>query len=214
MDESLSSLRNEYGRYALHETEAGDDPVILFRRWMREALHAKLPEPNAMTLATVKPDGKPAARIVLLKELDDSGFVFYTNYESAKGQELGALPSAALVFLWLQMERQVRVEGAVERTTREETEAYFLSRPRASQIGAWASSQSRPVESREAVQRRYEELERTYADGDIPVPDRWGGFRVLPEMIEFWQGRPGRLHDRLRYTLKPEGGWNRERLEP
>lgn len=209
----LAALRESYTRAGLTEAEAGPDPFALFTRWFEEAVTARVPEPNAMTLATVGEDGQPAARIVLLKELDAEGFVFYTNYESRKGRDLAARPRAALVFWWVALERQVRVEGTVERVPAAVSDAYFAARPRDSQLGAWASEQSRRVESRETLAARLTELEAQFEGQEVPRPPHWGGYRVVPTLLEFWQGRPSRLHDRIVYTREDEA-WSRERLAP
>jgi pyridoxamine 5'-phosphate oxidase len=210
---SLSDLRKEYIRAGLDESDADPDPIEQFRKWFDEALAADLHEPNAMTLATATPDGKPSARIVLLKGFDARGFVFYTNYEGRKGRELAENPRAALVFYWGELERQVRVEGHVWRVLEEESDAYYASRPRGSRLGAWASAQSRSVERRELVEERLRELEREYTGREVPRPPFWGGYRVEPEEIEFWQGRENRLHDRLVYRWSSDG-WRIERLQP
>ncbi len=210
---SPAELRKEYMRRGLSESELDPDPIRQFQRWFDEATSAGLIEPNAMTLATPARDGHPSARMVLLKGFDARGFVFYTNYESRKGGELEQNPQAALVFFWVELERQVRVEGRVERAAPEESDAYFASRPLGSQIGAWASAQSRVIAGREPLERRTAELEDEYAGREVPRPSQWGGYRVVPHVIEFWQGRPSRLHDRLRYRQK-DGGWIVERLSP
>ena len=196
------------------ESEANPDPIEQFRTWFDEALASNLHEPNAMTLATATPAGRPSARIVLLKGFDERGFVFYTNYEGRKGEELEANPHCALLFYWGELERQVRIEGRVRRLPDRESDAYFAGRPRGSQLGAWASEQSRPVKDRDTLERRLRELEAEYEGREVPRPPFWGGYRVEPETIEFWQGRGYRLHDRLVYRRSEDGGWNRERLQP
>ncbi len=213
-NKSLADIRREYAAGALHEADINPDPVEQFQRWMQEAITAQLPEPNAMILATADRSGRPCARVVLLKACDDRGFAFYTNYHSSKAQQLANNPYASLVFLWLELERQVRVEGVVSQTTRTESEAYFVSRPRESQLGALASRQSRVIACREALEQRYQQLAKQYPEGNIPMPDYWGGYRLKPDMLEFWQGRHDRMHDRLRYRPQQEGGWLLERLEP
>ncbi|MBX6315041.1 MAG: pyridoxamine 5'-phosphate oxidase [Isosphaeraceae bacterium] len=208
------SMRRDFERHALVESDLDPDPIRQFRAWFDAAVTAGLLDPNAMTLATATPDGQPSARIVLLKGCDERGFAFFTNYESRKGRELEANPRAALVFFWAELERQVRIEGRVERVSDEESDAYFLSRPLGAQLGAWISSQSETVPGREVLERRYEELLERVAEGAIGRPPHWGGYRVVPDAIEFWQGRPNRLHDRLRYRRGPEGAWIIERLAP
>jgi pyridoxamine 5'-phosphate oxidase len=210
----LQRLRDEYRLTGLTESEVDSDPVRQFEQWLETAIAARLPEANAMTLATATPDGLPSARTVLLKAFDERGFVFYTNYESQKGQELAANPRAALLFYWAALERQVRIAGAVTRVAREESLRYFHSRPAGSQLGALASPQSRPVPDRAELEARLHMLEQRYPAGDIPLPDYWGGYRVTPEMFEFWQGRANRLHDRLRYTRTPTSAWAITRLAP
>lgn len=213
MPTRLSDLRKEYTRAGLRESDAEPDPSEQFRRWFDEALAAGLHEPNAMVLATAGPDGAPSARVVLLKGFDGRGFVFYTNYEGRKGREIEANPRAALLFYWGELERQVRVEGAVARVSEEESDAYYASRPRGSRLGALASQQSRLVESREVLEGRIRHLEAEYEGREVPRPSFWGGYRVQPETFEFWQGRENRLHDRLVYH-RTSGGWKMERLQP
>jgi pyridoxamine 5'-phosphate oxidase len=209
----VARLREEYTRAGLKESDAYPDPIEQFRRWFDEALAADLHEPNAMTLATTS-DGRPSARVVLLKGFDERGFVFYTSYEGRKSRELEINPYAALVFYWGELERQVRIEGRVSRVSEEESDAYFAGRPRGSQLGAWASEQSRPVRDRGVLEERLRELEAEYEGREVPRPPFWGGYRVEPETIEFWQGRENRLHDRLIYRRSESGGWKRERLQP
>ena len=206
-------LRKEYTRAGLTESDADSDPIAQFRRWFGEALAADLHEPNAMILATATPDGRPSARVVLLKGFDERGLVFYTNYEGRKGAELEANPYCALVFYWAELERQVRVEGHARRVTEKEADEYFRSRPRGSQLGARVSEQSRPVGGREALEEKLRWLEAEYEGREVLRPHFWGGYRVEPDSIEFWQGRENRLHDRLLYRLS-DGEWGRERLQP
>lgn len=210
----IADLRKEYTRHGLSEDAIASDPISQFRAWFDEARVVTRGEPNAMTLATVGTDGRPSARMVLLTGFDELGFVFFTNYESRKGQELAATGVAALVFYWPELERQVRVEGTVERVLPDESDAYYASRPLGSRLGAWASPQSQIIAGRTAIEARLAEAEARFADGEPPRPAHWGGFRVLPDMVEFWQGRPNRLHDRLRYTRAPDGVWLIERLAP
>jgi pyridoxamine 5'-phosphate oxidase len=213
----LADLRQEYAQAELDRTHVADDPIDQFRDWFDEALDAEVHEPNAMTLATAPPDAAPSARIVLLKGVDERGFRFYTNYESQKGQELAENPNVALVFWWPPLERQVRIEGRAERLPEAESTEYFHSRPRGSQLGAWASPQSRVVDSREALEQNLEEVTAEYEDEEtIPRPPHWGGYVVRPTTIEFWQGRPNRLHDRLQYHRDSleSSDWTLERLAP
>ena len=210
---SIADIRSEYRRAELREVDIDADPIVQFRRWFDDALTAEVNEPNAMCLATATPDAYPAARVVLLKEVDDRGFVFYTDYRSRKSQELSDNPHASLCFFWSELERQVRVSGAVQRVSRADSEAYFQSRPRESRIGAWTSLQSSEIASREQLEQQWTDNVARFGDGPVPLPDHWGGFRVIPEEIEFWQGRPGRLHDRLQYR-RESGAWHCRRLSP
>ncbi len=212
---AFHEMRIAYRNGELAESAAGHDPIELFLSWIGTARGSgAILEPNAMTLATVAADGRPSARMVLLKEVSDSGaFVFYTNREGRKGQELEGTPYASLVFWWEPLERQVRIEGTVEVTSPEETEAYFRTRPRESRIGAWASRQSREVADRAALEQQFADVDATYPGEDIPVPPWWAGYRVIPTRMEFWQGRTGRLHDRLQFT-RDGARWSRVRLQP
>jgi pyridoxamine 5'-phosphate oxidase len=213
-DRELSQLRQEYAAGGLSEADLEPDPVAMFRRWLREAAAAGLHEPNAMVVSTVA-GGRPSSREVLLKGLDERGFVFYTNYTSRKGEELADNPGCALLFPWHDLERQVRVEGTATRLDEAENAAYFASRPRASQLGAWASPQSQVVASRAELDRRYDEMAARFPDGDpVPVPPHWGGYLVVPHSVELWQGRRGRMHDRLRYRRVADVEWVVERLAP
>ena len=211
---SLADLRREYSTGGLSESEAGTDPFALFHHWFEQARSAELTDPNAMILATVGHNGVPSARAVLLKALDSRGFTFFTNYESRKGNEMKANPYVALVFLWHQLERQVRVEGTVELLTPHESDNYFVTRPIGSRLGAWASRQSEVIPSREFLELQHAALLAKYPDGNIPRPPNWGGYRVLPTTIEFWQGRRSRLHDRILFTRQAGGNWDKSRLSP
>ena len=210
----LQRLRKEYTRAGLAEADADPDPIGQFRKWFDEALAANLYEPNAMALATATLDGRPSARVVLLKGCDERGFVFYTNYEARKSRELEENPRCALVFYWGELERQVRIEGCATRISGEESDAYYRSRPRGSRLGSWASAQSCPIEDRDILEKRLRELEAKYEGREIPRPPFWGGYRVEPGAIEFWQGRENRLHDRLLYRRLDSGSWRMERLQP
>lgn len=211
---TVAALRRDYALMGLDEGDVDADPIVQFTRWFEQALAGEITEPNAMTVATATRDGVPSARMVLLKGFDACGFVFYTNYESQKGRELAENPIAALVFHWVELHRQVRVAGAVEKVSIEESDAYFQSRPRGSRLGAWVSRQSSVLSGREELEARLAALTKAYGEGDIPLPPYWGGYRVIPASVEFWQGRPSRLHDRLRYTREPDGSWRIERLSP
>ncbi len=212
--ETIRQLRQEYRRAGLDEADAASDPFAQFGRWFAEAIGGELREPNAMTVATATPEGVPSARIVLLKSWDEQGFVFYTNYGSQKGHELATNPIAALVFYWAELERQVRIVGAVARTSAEESRAYFDSRPLGSRLGSTVSYQSQVIRDRGVLEARLQQLHADYPSGDPPLPDYWGGYRVAPITFEFWQGRPSRVHDRLRYRREAEGSWMIERLSP
>jgi len=211
---AITDLRREYASHALSEDQADLDPIRQFTSWFDEAVSAQLLDVNAMTLATVSSAGDPAARIVLLKGFDEHGFVFFTNYDSAKGRDLAATPRACLLFFWVELERQVRITGSVTKVATAESDEYFHSRPFESQIGAWASAQSTAVADRAALETRYAELLTQHAGQVVPLPPFWGGYRVKPECIEFWQGRPSRLHDRLLYLRQADGSWARSRLSP
>jgi pyridoxamine 5'-phosphate oxidase len=208
----LESLRKEYSLEMLDEKQVDRDPMKQFQAWMEEAIRAQALEPTAMTLSTVGATGRPSGRIVLLKGADARGFVFFTNYQSRKGLDLAAHPVAALTFLWKELERQVRIEGAVEKVSAEESRAYYDTRPLGSRIGAWASPQSEPIESRAWLEGRWDELTRKHGDKP-PLPPHWGGYRVIPDYLEFWQGRQSRLHDRVAYTRSGQS-WKIARLAP
>lgn len=214
MSDAVARLRREYTQRGLQKAEISTDPIEQFKVWFAEARKADVQDANAMTLATATPEGQPSARIVLLKGVDQRGFVFFTNYNSRKGRELRANPRAALVFWWQPLERQVRVEGTVSRLSPEASADYFQSRPRGSQLGAWASSQSDVIDSRDTLVRELREVEARYRDQPVPCPSYWGGYCLDPIALEFWQGRPNRLHDRLRYRRDGSGVWHLERLAP
>jgi pyridoxamine 5'-phosphate oxidase len=211
--ERVADLRKDYGQASLDERDVADDPIQQFTRWFEEALKAEVNEPNAMGVSTVDERGRPSSRIVLVKQFDARGFTWYTNYDSQKGRQLNGNPFAALLFFWSELERQVRIEGRVERTSAEESDKYFNSRPLKSRLSAIASHQSAPIASRADLEHNYEEVARQY--GETPQrPQHWGGFRLVPERIEFWQGRRSRFHDRVVYTRQEDGGWTRQRLQP
>lgn len=211
---TLADLRREYATRALTEQDTDANPIRQFSLWFDEALKSQLLDANAMTLATATASGEPSARIVLLKDADEHGFVFYTNYDSKKGRDLAENPRACLLFYWSALERQVRITGSVSKTSREESERYFHSRPLESQIGALVSRQSQPVRDRAELETRYAEVAAAHKAPTVPLPDNWGGYRLAPETMEFWQGRKSRLHDRLLYTKQADGSWTRTRLEP
>jgi pyridoxamine 5'-phosphate oxidase len=209
-----AGFRHEYIGEGLRRADLDPDPIKQFDVWFTAAVQAGIHDANAMALATSSRDGKPSARVVLLKDFDESGFVFYTNYASQKGRQLEENPSAAVVLYWMEVERQIRIEGTVERTSREDSERYFHSRPAGAQLGAWASHQSEAIDGRRILHARLEEMKQRFAKGEIPLPPHWGGYRLKPERFEFWQGRPDRLHDRFRYVRQTDGSWVIERLAP
>ena len=211
-DLDLEHMRKHYQRTELHEEQVCGDPIEQMRRWLADAAAAGLPEPNAMAIATCA-KGRPSSRMVLLRRLDSSGLVFYTSYFSRKGRELEAEPYAAALFYWPQLERQIRIEGAVQKIAEEESDAYFAGRPRGHQIGAWASEQSEPVENRELLDQRMRDYEDRFEGEDVPRPHSWGGYLVVPDRVEFWQGRPNRMHDRLEFA-RAAGTWTLRRLQP
>jgi pyridoxamine 5'-phosphate oxidase len=209
----INTLRHDFSKESLDEKDVHQNPITQFSKWFQEAVDAKANEPNAMTVSTVSADGKPSSRILLLRNFDDNGFVFYTNYTSRKGEEIAVNPNAALLFFWPELERQVRIEGVLSKQTSKESDLYFNSRPRASKLGAWTSAQSKVVANRKVLDEEYEKLSKKYTEENIPRPEYWGGYVLKPHMIEFWQGRLSRLHDRIQYTLR-EGEWKIERLAP
>jgi pyridoxamine 5'-phosphate oxidase len=211
--ENIQNLRQDYSAAELAEADVDKSPVVQFGKWFKDALDAQLHEPNVMTLATADLTGKPTARILLLKGFDEDGFVFFTNYASKKGEQLAENPQASMVFFWPELQRQVRIEGIVSKVSAEESTAYFHSRPAGSQIGAMASPQSTVIPNREVLEERVEELKAAYAEKEIPRPEHWGGYLLKPDHIEFWQGRPSRLHDRITYTSL-NGVWTINRLAP
>jgi pyridoxamine 5'-phosphate oxidase len=211
---SIADIRKDYKMHSLNETDVAADPMDQFTVWWNDATKSEIEEVNAMTLATATKNGMPSARIVLLKGYDPTGFIFFTNYQSHKGQELEENPHACLVFFWKELERQVRIEGTVEKISEKESDLYFQSRPRGSRIGAWASPQSTVIPGREFIEKNSSEMETKYADEAVPRPPHWGGYLVRPRLIEFWQGRSNRLHDRIRYRKSDSGNWTIERLAP
>ena len=210
----ISDLREDYTKHALRATDLSADPFAQFEQWFQQAEECEVQEPNAMCLATVSADGQPSTRVVLLKAFSNKGLVFYTNYESRKASELEANPKVAANFLWLPLQRQVNVTGRVERVSKVEALKYFISRPLASRLGAWSSPQSQVITSRQILEAKLDQMKRKFADGEVPLPDHWGGYRIVPETFEFWQGGSGRLHDRFMYRLDAAGGWTPERLAP
>jgi pyridoxamine 5'-phosphate oxidase len=218
MDETpfseLSGLRHEYDAHGLRRADLHSDPIEQFQAWFAAALATESRDVNAMSLATASPDGRPSVRIVLLKAVDHRGFCFFTNYDSEKGRHLDANPHAALAFYWIKLERQVRITGSVERTSREDSAAYFHSRPMGSRLGAWVSKQSEVIDSRKILDARLEAMRERFHNAEIGLPPHWGGYRVKPEQVEFWQGRPNRLHDRFRYSRAGDSAWQIDRLAP
>jgi pyridoxamine-phosphate oxidase len=212
--ETIENLRNDYRSASLSEKDVAADPISQFAKWFAEALDGELYEPNAMTLATATHDGKPSARILLLKGFDKTGFTFYTNYLSRKGKEISKNPAASMVFFWAELERQVRIEGTIEKVSKEESEKYFHSRPKESQVGAIASQQSQELKGREPLENSWNELLEKFADKEVPKPAYWGGYVLKPQVVEFWQGRPGRLHDRIVYKRSDKNSWKIVRLAP
>jgi pyridoxamine 5'-phosphate oxidase len=214
MNPAIADLRKEYSSKNLLETDIEQNPINQFDKWWHEAINSQIDEVNAMTLATASGDGMPSARIMLLKGFDNNGFVFFTNYKSYKAMHLEENPKACLVFFWKELERQVRITGLVKRVPEKESDEYFLSRPVGSQVGAWSSNQSQVIESRQWLEDRYVKLTEEFKHKELKRPAHWGGYLVTPVIIEFWQGRPGRLHDRIQYTLENDGTWTIERLSP
>lgn len=210
---SIADIRTDYTQASLSETDTDADPIVQFGRWFEQALTAQIREPNAMGVSTVSADGRPSSRILLVKDFDHRGFTWFTNYQSRKGEELAVHPHASLLFHWLELERQVRIEGRVEKVSAAESDAYFQSRPLKSRLSAIASSQSSAVDDRAALEARYAKAEAQYGDHP-PRPEHWGGYRLQPDYVEFWQGRASRLHDRIAYTRMKDGNWTRERLQP
>lgn len=213
MDEQIANLRNEYTKSILSVAETADNPTEQFRKWFEEARKGQATEPSAMVLSTASPEGRPSARVVLLKDITETGFVFFTNYKSRKGKEIEANPYASLTFFWPELERQVRIEGKLQKVDQQISDSYFSSRPRNSQIGAWASPQSEQIPNRGILETRERDYIERFNEKDIPRPEHWGGYELIPDQLEFWQGRKSRLHDRILYVKEP-GGWTRKRLAP
>lgn len=211
---SIADIRKDYMQATLDEADLGENPIAFFEKWFAQADAAMVNEVNAMTLATVDAQSKPHARIVLLKAIDDKGFTFFTNYESNKGKNLSVNPNAALVFFWPELERQVRIEGIIEKVTEAESDSYYISRPRGSRLGAWASPQSSIIESRAVLEAREKEYHQHFDGKEIHRPEHWGGYRLFPNRVEFWQGRPSRLHDRICFELDASNNWQKFRLAP
>lgn len=209
----INTLRHDFSKQTLDESQVDKSPFLQFEKWFKEAVDAHVNEPNAMTVATASKSGKPAARILLLRNFNENGFVFYTNYDSRKGEEIDANPHCALLFFWPELERQVRIEGKLIKQTAAESDLYFNTRPRTSKLGAWTSPQSKVVKNRKELDELYEQMSQRFPSEDVPRPPRWGGYVLQPDSIEFWQGRPSRMHDRILYTLV-NGNWKIERLAP
>jgi pyridoxamine 5'-phosphate oxidase len=211
---NIADIRKDYKLKSLSETDIESNPILQFSKWWDEAMKSEIDEVNAFTLATASPEGKPSARIVLLKGFDARGFVFFTNYESNKGILIANNPNASMVFFWKELQRQVRIDGIVEKTSAAESDAYFTTRPAGSRIGAWASPQSKVVNAREELENKFSDYELKFSEKNIPRPPFWGGYRIQPQLIEFWQGRQNRLHDRIQYRLQKDNSWKIERLAP
>jgi pyridoxamine 5'-phosphate oxidase len=211
---NLANLRKDYAQSALNESDVHANPIEQFKRWFEQASKAELPEPNAMSISTVSAEGKPSSRVVLLKGYDEKGFVFFTNYESRKGRDIIHNPNVSLLFFWPELERQIRIEGKAEKIEVSESMSYFFSRPEGSQLGAWASLQSAVIDSRMVLEKKWSELKDRFQGKEIPFPSFWGGFRVAPDSIEFWQGRRSRLHDRIHYVRTDAEKWTIQRLSP
>lgn len=210
----ISSFRNEYLKDSLHRKDLASDPVIQFEKWFKQAVDAGVPEPNGISLATVDKEGRPSLRTVLVKHFDEKGFVFYTNYESRKAREMAENPKVSIMFPWVSLERQVIICGEVVKVSKAESLKYFLTRPKDSQLGAWVSNQSSVITSRKFLEMKFLELKNKFKSGEVPLPSFWGGYRVVPVTIEFWQGGPGRIHDRFQYSKNDKGNWTIERLAP